>query len=86
MILRPGIDSDDLTKIIKEDFDNDSQDKVEADEARGDNQPPKINETLDEKKLFDGLFELADTWCQNIDEYEYKEFFKTLEFRMKYSG
>ena len=24
MILRPGIDADDLTKLIKEDFDNDS--------------------------------------------------------------
>lgn len=27
MILRPGIDADDLQKIIKEDFDNDSADK-----------------------------------------------------------
>jgi hypothetical protein len=28
MILRPGIDADDLQKIIKEDFDNDSMDKA----------------------------------------------------------
>lgn len=27
MILRPGIEADDLQKIIKEDFDNDSMDK-----------------------------------------------------------
>ena len=86
MILRPGIDSDDLTKIIKEDFDNDSQDKAETEEAKGDSQPPKLTDYLDEKKLFDGLFELADTWCQNIDEYEYQGFFKQLEFRLKYSG
>ena len=28
MILRPGIDADELQKIIKEDFDNDSTDKI----------------------------------------------------------
>ena len=28
MILRPGIDADDLQKIIKEDFDNDSMDRA----------------------------------------------------------
>ncbi len=28
MILRPGIEADELTKFIKEDFDNDSQDKT----------------------------------------------------------
>jgi len=31
MILRPGIDADELTKFIKEDFDNDSQDKTVED-------------------------------------------------------
>ena len=36
MILRPGVDSDDLTKFIKEDFDNDSQDKNETDDKAGD--------------------------------------------------
>jgi hypothetical protein len=41
MVLRPGIEVDDLTKIIKEDFDNDSQDKVDADDKNGDGQPPK---------------------------------------------
>lgn len=40
MILRPGIDSDELTQKIKEDFDSDSMDKSEAE--GGDNQPPKI--------------------------------------------
>ena len=29
MILRPGIDADDLQKLIKEDFEKDSQDKPE---------------------------------------------------------
>ena len=48
------------------------------------NKPP--NEMLDQKKLFDSLFELADTWCPNVDEHEYKEFFKTLKFRLKYAG
>ena len=30
MILRPGIDADDLQKIIKEDFDNDSADRLQG--------------------------------------------------------
>ena len=42
MILRPMIDSDELTKFIKEDFDNDSQDKTETEDKGGDSQPPKL--------------------------------------------
>ena len=86
MVLRPGIEVDDLTKIIKEDFDNDSQDKVEADDKNGDGQPPKQSDFLDEKKMFEAVFELADTWCPNIDEYEYQGFFKALENKLKYGG
>ena len=41
---------------------------------------------LDQNKMFEALFELADTWCPNIDEFEYKEFFETLTFRLKYTG
>ena len=32
MILRPGIDADDLTKLIKEDFENDSMEKNEGED------------------------------------------------------
>ena len=37
MILRPGIDSDDMQRIIKEDFENDSMDKPPAQEIGGNN-------------------------------------------------
>jgi len=47
MILRPGIDSDELTKFIKEDFDNDSQDKTETADAGDASQPPKLQDYLD---------------------------------------
>ncbi len=35
MLLRPTIDSDELTKFIKEDFDNDSQDKNDSEDKQG---------------------------------------------------
>ena len=34
----------------------------------------------------DALFELADTWCPNIDDMEYKEFFDVLDRKMQYTG
>ena len=43
MILRPGIDADDLQRIIKEDFELDSMDKVKEVEA-----PPKKDENGDD--------------------------------------
>ena len=47
MILRTGIDADELTKFIKEDFDNDSQDKNA--EPTNENAQPKSNTFLDLK-------------------------------------
>ena len=93
MILRPSIEADELTKIIKEDFENDSADKVdpnaeknEKKEGEQEAQQPKTYDILSEDKLYDALFELVDTWTQNADELEYKGFFSQLEFRMKYAG
>ena len=47
---------------------------------------PIIYDYLDEQKLYDSLYELADQWCIGIDELEMKEFFKTLKFRLSYTG
>ena len=41
MVLRPGIELDDLTKIIKEDFDNDCADKNETDDKNAEGSAPK---------------------------------------------
>jgi hypothetical protein len=71
MILRPGIDADDLTKLLKEDFENDSAEKGEEAEANGEQAQTKQPDFLTEAKLYDALFEMVDLWCQNIDEYEY---------------
>ena len=93
MILRPGIDADDLQKVINEEFDNDTSDTkvlfITEEEQKGPpvdndqkNQPPvivsapKTYDYIDQPKLFRALFEMADTWCPNIDEFEYKEFFQ----------
>ena len=91
-ILRPGIDTDDLAKIIREDFDSDSQEKKkpkkEGEEVDGEeeDQPPRHLDQLDNEKLEAALFELADTWCPNIDDMEYKEFFDVLDRKMQYTG
>ena len=98
-ILKPGIEADDLNRIIKEDFEMDSMDKLvikEADkddpakadkaQAEFDQQPQKTYDFLTNEKLFDALFTLADNWCPSIDEYEYREFFHLIRFRLKYQG
>ena len=61
LILRPGIEEDDLLKIIKEDFDNDSMDKAVGGEEENkgvdsDNLAPKTYDYLDRPKLFNSLF------------------------------
>ena len=37
-------------------------------------------------KLYEALFTMADTWCPDIDEFRYKEFFGQLDYRLKYTG
>ena len=68
IILRPGIDLEDLTKLIKEDFENDCMEKVDPDKPEekkeeGEASQPKTYDSLNDDKLFEALFELADTWC-----------------------
>ena len=99
MILRPGIEADDLQRIIKEDFELDSMDKMVVKEEDKDDvnkqertqqeyeqQPQKSYDYLDAEKLYDALFTLADTWCPSIQDEEYKEFFYQLKYRLKYQG
>ena len=66
----------------------------EEDEGKNDTQQKKVEEPeapitydyLDETKLYEALYELADHWCLGTDDIEIKEFFKHLEFRMNYQG
>ena len=46
----------------------------------------KTYDFLTSDKLYDALFTLADVWCPSINEYEYKEFFTLIKFRLKYQG
>ena len=97
-ILRPGIDTEDLVKVIREDFESDSQPRkrrrrqVEGEEEEHHEpeeqevEPPKNTEALTEEQLHDALFELADTWCPSISEDEYIEFFEILYQKMLYSN
>ena len=91
MILRPGIEADDLQRIIKEDFELDSMDKMVVKEEDKDDvnkqertqqeyeqQPQKSYDYLDAEKLYDALFTLADTWCPSIQDEEYKH--KKIDF------
>lgn len=47
-ILRPKTEAEELQKLIKEDYERDNEGKQE--------------DTIDEDKLYDSLFELADLW------------------------
>ena len=92
-ILRPGIDIDDLGKMIREDFDNDCREKKKRPKLEDGEEPkdpvedeaeeeaPRQSESIDDEKLQEALFELADTWCPNIDAAEYEEFFQLLDKR-----
>ena len=98
VILRPGIEADNLNAMIKEDFEQDSEDKppdvsqIENEKERENKlkefeaQPQKQYDYLTKEKLFDALFTLADAWCPSIDSEEYGEFFEQLSFRLKYFG
>ena len=80
-VLRPGIDTEELAKLIREDFESDQQprkrrkkksddedDQAEAppEEEAQEAEPPKNADALTEEQLHDSLFELADTWCPSI--------------------
>ena len=47
-ILRPNTEAEELQKLIKEDYDRDNNNNQQ--------------DTIDEEKLYDSLFELADIW------------------------
>ena len=99
-ILRPGVDTDELAKIIREDFDSDTQPRKRRKRQTGedDDEPPVAEveeqeaevptnkEALTEEQLHDALFELADTWCPSITEDEYIEFYEILYQKMLYSN
>ena len=99
-VLRPGIDTEELAKMIREDFESDTQPrkrrkrKQEDDEEgaepnepeEAEAEPPKNTDALTEEQLHEALFELADTWCPSISEEEYAEFFEILHQKMLYSN
>ena len=91
-ILRPGLEHEELNQLVKKDFDDDCMDKdehgKEVHHAEDDGQHNRygMSESIDEKKLYDAIFELVDTWVPNINEMEYKNFLEVLTFKLKYSN
>ena len=65
-ILRPEIDENDLEQIIKEDFEKDATGNPKIGDEEKTHMVPEF---LEGQKLFDSIFELADTWCPDIDEF-----------------
>ena len=68
--LRPGMDREEVRKVIEEDWKRDTKGAGE----------------LRKEQLFDSLFELCDTWCPSLLAEEYVSFFAQLQFRLLYSG
>jgi hypothetical protein len=46
----------------------------------------KAPDTLTPEKMFSSLFELADTWCPEVDAVQYKEFYEQLAKKLKLPG
>mmetsp|Transcript_8403 Transcript_8403/g.14052 ORF Transcript_8403/g.14052 Transcript_8403/m.14052 type:complete len:117 (-) Transcript_8403:31-381(-) len=99
LALRPRIDADDLQRIVREDFELDSMDKLVIKEEDKDDptkvdqakqnfemMPQKAYDYLDNDKLYEALFVLADSWCPTTNELEYKEFFSILKFKLVYNN
>ena len=70
MILRPEINSDDLDKIVRNDFEIDA----------------KTAKEIDKYKLFDGLFALANSWVPDTEETDYVSFFAMLSLMINDSN
>merc|ERR1711957_584146 len=91
-ILRPGIDFKDLEELVMKDFNDDCMDKGEdgkelpQNEEEGNHNRYGMADSIDEKKLYEAIFELTDTWVPNINEMEYKNFLEVLTFKLKYSN
>lgn len=69
-VLRPSMSPEEVKELIAEDWERDT----------------KGESRMSVEALYDGLFELCDVWCPNIDLEEYIEFFKQLDFRVRYEG
>ena len=70
MILRPGIEPDELQQIVKDDYETDNGGNTQ--------------ETITREVLYNSLYDLSDIWCPNIDAEEYRDFFEYLSFRFRY--
>lgn len=69
-LLRPGMETGEVRKVIEEDWDRDTKGTGE----------------MSREGLFDSLFELCDVWCPSLEEAEYRSFFSQLRFRLLYEG
>ena len=67
----------------------DSDEDEEEKQVQQDDQPAvaqKAPDHLTQEKMFLSLFELADTWCPDIDPIQYKQFFEQLTKKIKLPG
>lgn len=90
---QPEVESSDEEKEEEEEVhrrnDSDDDDEDEDAKQKEEEAPPqaqKAPDYLTEEKLYASLFELADTWCPDIDPIQYKQFFETLTKKIKLPG
>ena len=81
MILRPGVEHEELSQYVKKDFDDDCMDRdangqiiTAPPEGEDNHRPYGSYDYIDERKLYDAIFELVDTWVPSTSELEYKSF------------
>ena len=94
MILRPGVEHEELSLMVKKDFDDDCMDRDENGQPitappegeENNHRPYGAHDFINERSLYDAIFELVDTWVPSMQETEYKSFLEQLTFRLKYSN
>ena len=73
--------------MIKEEWEQDVQDRKGENEQEEDNQATVAQaDYLDHQKLYNAIFELVDIWCPDINEFQYKQFLNLLKHRLLYEG
>ena len=72
------------TKKVKTDDDEEEEQEEQPVQKEDEVCVPEQIEELSEELLRRAIFELADTWCPNVDHEEYIEFLKILMEKYRY--
>lgn len=71
-----------IAMILRPNIEPDDLQQTVKEDYEADN----ANDSITREVLYNSLFELADIWCPDIDEGQYRDFFEYLSFRFRYGN